>query len=296
MPPHLALALGVMVVAVLLAIERKRMPTRSVALWLPTLWIFFVASRPLSRWLSSGGTNAEGNLTDRLSLAVMIAVGVLVLARREISWQKVFRDNVWLFAFFGFILISAAWTDVPFTSLKRSIRSAGAIVMALVVMSESAPLLALDRVLRRNAYVMIPISIVFIKYFPDLGRAYGRSDGGEMWTGVTTQKNTLGALCALAVIQIVIGLFRKVPDADPRSARLQRYADFVVLLMAVFLLRGAEEGNYSATATAVTILGVGIALWMLPRRRGGALIAANLRTAAVVATVAYLAFWNGITT
>jgi len=295
MPPHLALALGVIVVAVLLAIERKRMPAPSLALWLPTLWIFFVASRPLSRWLSSGGSNAEGNLTDRLSLAVMIAVGVLVLARRKISWQKVFRDNVWLFAFFGFILISAAWTDVPFTSLKRSIRSAGAIVMALVVMSESAPLLALDRVLRRTAYVMIPISIVFIKYFPDLGRAYGRSDGVVMWTGVTTQKNTLGALCALSVILIVIGRFRKA-DAAPRSARLQRYADFVVLLMAVFLLRGAEEGNYSATATAVTILGVGIALWMLPRRRGGALIAANLRTVAVVATVAYLAFWNAITT
>src|SRR5262245_14333353 len=157
MPPHLALLIGLTFVGVLLAIERKRKPAPSLALWLPTIWIFLVASRTLGNWFSTGGTRVEGNLTDRLSLALLIALGVIVLARREISWQKVFRDNVWLFAFFGFILISAVWTDVPFTSLKRSIRSAGAIVMALVVMSEPAPLLALDRVLRRNAYVMIPI-------------------------------------------------------------------------------------------------------------------------------------------
>ena len=49
--------------------------------------------------------------------------------------------------------------------------------MALIILSEAKPSAAVSSVLRRCAFVLLPLSIVFIKYFPWLGRGY--SD----WTG-----------------------------------------------------------------------------------------------------------------
>ena len=49
--------------------------------------------------------------------------------------------------------------------------------------------------MKRSAYVVVPVSILFIKYFPQLGRAFDRWSGEAMNTGITTNKNELGAAC-----------------------------------------------------------------------------------------------------
>ena len=38
--------------------------------------------------------------------------------------------------------------------------------------------------------VLIPVSVLFIKYYPDLGRYYGRWDYHTFYCGVTTNKQT----------------------------------------------------------------------------------------------------------
>jgi len=65
----------------------------------------------------------------------------------------------------------------------------------MVIVSEVNPRQSLASLLRRCAYVLIPFSVVLIKYYPALGRQYGRWSGIEMWIGVTNQKNSLGILC-----------------------------------------------------------------------------------------------------
>src|SRR4029078_7734667 len=127
---------------------------------------------------------------------------------------------------------------------------------ALIVMSEEAPLAAFERILRRCAYALLPLSIVFIQYFPHIGRAYGRWDGLEMWTGVTTQKNNLGALCAISMVALVMGLWRKRLAPATAPPKLHRYADIPILVAALVLLGGAGKGTYSATAIAVPLLGM----------------------------------------
>src|ERR1700733_2914435 len=44
----------------------------------------------------------------------------------------------------------------------------------------------------RLAHVILPVSILFIKYFPDLGRSFDSWTGAQANTGITTNKNLLG--------------------------------------------------------------------------------------------------------
>jgi exopolysaccharide production protein ExoQ len=42
--------------------------------------------------------------------------------------------------------------------------------MALVLLTEPDPEEALVRMMKRSAYVLLPVSVLFIKYYPELGR------------------------------------------------------------------------------------------------------------------------------
>ena len=70
-------------------------------------------------------------------------------------------------------MLSLLWSDYPFVGFKRWFKSLGDPLMALVIVSERYPAAALTSVLRRCAFLLLPLSVVFIKYFPALGR------GGE---------------------------------------------------------------------------------------------------------------------
>jgi O-antigen ligase len=65
--------------------------------------------------------------------------------------------------------------------------------MILIILSEPSPVEAIKTIIKRSAYILAPLSIVFIKYFP-YGKRYSDS-GMQMLTGVTLHKNTLGMMC-----------------------------------------------------------------------------------------------------
>src|SRR6185295_15795045 len=171
MPSIVSLIICVIVVMVLLRIEHKRNSLASHALWLPTLWMLFCGSRPIGAWFQDHSISSDANIEagsplDRLVLSILIIVALLILIRRKISWSSALRDNFWLILLFLYMGISVSLSEIPFVSFKRYFKAIGDILMAFVVLSEQRPLQALESILRRSAYVLLPFSLMLIKYFP----------------------------------------------------------------------------------------------------------------------------------
>ena len=215
MPPTLALVLCSGFVIYLLRLERKRAPGVSGAVWIPTIWMMSCASKPLANWFSSGqaaeasGGVEAGSPLDRNLLTVLIIAGIFILLRRKLDWQSFQKNNKWLIAIYLFALISIIWSDFPLISARRYIRFSGTLLMALVVLSERDPFDAFEGVLRRIAFVLIPFSLLLIKYFPTIGVMYGRWSGELMWVGVADQKNSAGIIFFVSAFYLFWRLLRE---------------------------------------------------------------------------------------
>jgi O-antigen ligase len=152
----------------------------------------------------------------------------------------------------GYMLLSVSWSDIPFISFKRWIRELLAVVMAFLVLTEQDPRLAVQSVLKRISYILIPFSFLLIHYFSYFGREYSRWSGELMWIGVTLQKNSLGRLCITAAFFLIWTLIRRWQKRETTVSMFQNYADVLVLVIALYLLKG-PEGAYSAGAIAAFI-------------------------------------------
>ena len=87
--------------------------------------------------------------------------------------------------------------------------------------------------------MLIPLSVVFVKYFPDIGRYYDRWTWQPHYGGVTTDKNLLG------MTLFVCGLFfsccvRFGANGKGGKARKRFLAHVILLLMTFWLLSIAE--------------------------------------------------------
>jgi O-antigen ligase len=175
-----------------------------------------------------------------------------------------FQRNRWLFIFFIYLGISVLWSEYPFVAFKRWIKDLGNIVMVLVVLSDDNPIQAVRFLLARCCYLLLPLSIVLIKYFPGLGLFYDEWMGGALYTGVTTDKNMLGGAlfgCSLSLVWMLL-------QPDRRRTGLKRRVDYFVLLlmggMAAWLLQKA----HSSTSLFCAVLGA-LIIWLtrFPRIR-----------------------------
>jgi O-antigen ligase len=221
-------------------------------MWIPTLWMLMIASRSLGAWFGITENNDSGNMLDPVVLLSLSVMGIIVLARRRFDWAGTLRQHRWLLALLAYMLLSTLWSDITFIAIKRWVREMIVLVMALVITSEANPRQALASLLRRSAYVLIPFSLLLIKYYPALGRQYGRWSGIEMWTGVTSQKNGLGRLCMISVFFLVWELYKHWRERPPVAARYHAWADVSVILIALYLLDGAN----SSTSLATLLVGV----------------------------------------
>ena len=88
-----------------------------------------------------------------------------------------------------------AFGQTSLIALKRLTKALGNITMVLVILTDPDPKAALKRVFARTAFLLIPISVMLIKYYPDIGRAYLRWEWTTVYVGVATDKNGLGAVC-----------------------------------------------------------------------------------------------------
>src|SRR5262249_49548974 len=79
-------------------------------------------------------------------------------------------------------------------------KACGNVVMVLIVLTEASPTAAVKRLFARLAFVLLPLSILLIRYYPSLGRGYHQYTWETFYGGVATGKNSLGYIC------LVLGL------------------------------------------------------------------------------------------
>ena len=265
MPPPIALSLCILFIFSVFVIDFKRRPEVSSALWIPLIWLMIMASRPVAQWIYPGQGESvagfeEGNPIDRAILSILIVSGVFVLLRRRIYWGQILKGNSWLVLFFVYCGVSIFWSDFPAVAFKRWIRAIGSLMMVLVVLSESDPVEAIKTLIRRCAYVLIPVSILLIKYYWHLGVAHEFWTGKAMFAGVTTDKNALGRLCLVCGMfflwNIVTTWGKKTKSVDKKGMLV----DGIFLLMILLLLikSGSATSVGSFIAGWVVFMGLGL--------------------------------------
>jgi len=199
--------------------------------------------------------NDAGSVLDRWVLIGLAVPTIAILVRRNINWGECLRRHGWLMLLLAYMFLSTFWSQITLIALRRWIREVIAVLMALAVITEANPRQALESILRRTAYVLLPFSLVLIKYYPLWGVRYGKWSGALMWVGVTVQKNHLGRLCMISVLFLVFALYRRWRDHISEEGRHLKWADVSVLILAMYLLKGAENA-YSATSLATLALGM----------------------------------------
>lgn len=256
MPPQTATFACVLFILWLLFRDAKQHKV-SHALWIPLAWAVIVGSRPISYWLDyghsfgGGGGYIEDSPFDRMLFLGLLVAGAAVLARRGFNWTRFFRENRWLCVYFLYLFLSTTWADDSLVAFKRWVKDFANVIMVLVVLTEQQPIEAVKAFLGRCAFLLIPPSVLLVRYYPDLGRHYDIWTGVASFCGVTTDKNLLGMtlfVCAVSSFWILLGKYNS--KARGRFIK-ESFAHMLILAMTFWLLVKAQ----SATATVCTLLG-----------------------------------------
>ena len=255
MPPSIALSIWFILLLILLRFDPAKYHGTSRTLWVPVVWMSLVASRLPSQWLGGQtGTVAqaleEGNTLDRTIWLALIVLAIAILLARSFRWGDFVSHNLALITYLFFALLSVLWSDFAVVSFKRWFRDLGSYFVILIVLSDSRPYEAVRTVLRRLCYMLIPLSIVLIKYF-DIGRAYDSWSGLASNVGVTTTKNMLGVLCVMSALFFVWDTVTRWPDRKERQAKQILFVNVAFIAMTLYLLRLA----HSATSTVCLSIG-----------------------------------------
>lgn len=191
-------------IAGLLYLDREKTAHTSGALWLPGIWIGIVGSRPLSAWLGVGppaNTQLNGSPVDASVFGILLAIAIGVLIRRKNRMRTLLLANWSILIYLLYCLVSVTWSYHPTVAFKHWIKAIGDLAMVLIIATDCQPVAAIRRLVSRIGMFLFPISVLFIRYYGDLGRGY-TSDGVPMNTGVTTNKNALGLI--VLVVSLVV--------------------------------------------------------------------------------------------
>lgn len=208
----------------------------SPALWIPTLWVGIISSRPATSWLglSGGNSSIEGSPVDALIYFALIGASIVVLFQRSISWGPLIKGNLPVLLFYLFFLASVFWANSSFASFKRWFKEFGNILIVLVILTEINPFQAIKAVFIRCAYFLIPLSVIYLRYFPELGRRYSRSGGLEV-IGVTDQKNTLGVMVLVCMLILLWDWFERISRKE-KMPFLERYLTPALAVFSYYVL------------------------------------------------------------
>jgi O-antigen ligase len=221
------------------------------------VWIGILESKPIGLWFIASDSISlnyfmDGSPIDRAIFFGLMLAAVAVLAKRP-AVRAVFSANRWLIAFYAFWLVSVLWSDYSLVSLRKWFRESGNLLMILIILTEDDPIVAIRQVFVRCGLFLIPISVLLIKYYVEIGRYYNEWNGETAWRGVTDGKNQLGRLA------LITGLFLiwKVLLSSGKAVRLvtrirKSVPELMVLAMCLWILRTAN----SATSIATFFVGV----------------------------------------
>jgi exopolysaccharide production protein ExoQ len=273
MSPGTATVVVVLGIVGLFVLDRDARSRTSKALWIPVCWMLIAGSRTVSQWLGlaptfeSAGDILEGSPLDRNVFTWLIVAGLVVVVRRRREIVALLRRNWPIVLFFLYCAASIGWSDYSDVALKRWTKAVGDLVMVLIVLTDVDRVTAVKRFLARIAFPLMPLSILLIKYYPELGRGYDRWEGRAQYTGVTTDKNMLGMICLVSGLGAVWRLgeaFRGREDTR-RSGSLM--AQGALLVMVLWLFWIANSMTSLACFLLASIVMMATNLSALARRR-----------------------------
>ena len=258
MPPLIATLVYGFLIWMLFRFNGDHKNQASSALWIPVVCLLINGSRPLSSWVGLGGNSPaqlmEGSPFDRTIYLALIAAGVAVLLRRQTTVARILRLNAPMLFFVFYCALSISWSDYSTVAFKRWIRLLGDFTMVLIVLTEPNRPRAIKLLLSRVGFILIPCSVLLIKYYPDMARSYDPWTGRQYVSGVATDKNMLGMTCliyGLGALWQFIGAYQGTKGRE-RTRRM--IAQGTVLAMAFWLFSAAD----SMTSLSTFAMGSGL--------------------------------------
>jgi exopolysaccharide production protein ExoQ len=256
----------------MLYLDRDRDAPTSPALWIAVAWIFIGASRMPSEWFGAGMSMdtpdqyLEGSPFDRAIITGLLIAGLAVLMTRRERVGAMLRQNWPIALFFLYCAVSCLWSDFPLVAFKRWTKALGNVAMVFIVLTDPNPSAAVKQLFGRTGILLVALSVLFIKYYPALGRGYDRWVGTAYYNGIANvgAKNSLGCDCLVfglaALSRVIAGRWEKASFLKNRPLMVQG----TLLVMVLWLLYLVN----SATSLACFILG-GVLIALLTRARNG---------------------------
>jgi O-antigen ligase len=267
-PPFIALALCVLFMVHLFRRDARQNPNVTGALWIPFIWMLIIMSRFVTTWvliltgINLGGTSVEeGSPVDALCSLVLIIAGMRVLYRRQVQFGVLVRQNGWIAIFFVYCFLSVLWSDDPFVSFKRWFKVLGQPIMALIILTEPDLEAAVCTFFKRLAFVVIPVSVLLIKYYPEYGRGFSFWTGQAYNQGIAPGKNQLGVDCVIVGFFYVWYTMKVWAMEKGRARRIELFYCGFFLFWSWWLMDMAQ----SSTSLVSCVLGI-ILLILMGRR------------------------------
>jgi exopolysaccharide production protein ExoQ len=270
MNPSLALSIWLVLLLGLFYFDLTRQPKTSAALWVPLIWFFFLGSRTPTMWLglsyasSAAQALEEGSPVDRTIFSLLALAAFVILVSRSFRWDKFIVQNSALACVLAFALLSVVWSDFPLATFKKWFRDMGVYMAVLVVLTDPRPLEAVRTVLRRLFYLLVPLSIVLVKYYPNVGKTFSVW-GVQEYTGVSTSKNMLGALCLVSGIFFFWDAITSWQERNKKRIRRAILVDVLFMGMIIYLLN-LSDSKTSTICLSFGCLVIGAAHFNFGRR------------------------------
>ena len=299
MSPSLATLIYACGIAGLFYLDRDKSVRTSKALWLPVIYLWIIGSRPVSDWLgmsppAEADVQLDGSPIDRTFFLVLLIAALCVLVHRGQRTLKVLNANWPILAFYLFCLVSVIWSDFAAVSFKRWTKAIVDVAMVVIIVTDGQPVAALRRLFARVGFLLIPLSLLYIKYYPALGQQYDPWTGAQFNTGVTLNKNMLGSITYLLLLgaswRLIALLQSSKSTADRRRHLL---AQGSLLAMGIYLLSMA----HSSTSSLCFAIGFGLLLvtsLRFVRRHAGSVHVIVLILLVIAGMAALLAGTGGV--
>jgi len=249
MSPLIALLIGLAFIAWLMRMDMRWRELPSKVLWIPALWLALSSSRNPAFWLGAMGfgggssNNLEGSPINVVFNGGLFLITAVALNRRSFSWSRWVSANKALFFLFTYFLLSMIWSEFPIPTVKRLVQEFGSVLIAAVFLTETDPKLSVRVVFARVSYVLFPLSVVFIRYFPSIGRNVSSVSGSHMLCGVADHKNSLGQLAMVFCLVLLWDLVETRKDGTAPTAKAERWARYINLGIGIYLLNVSESAT-----------------------------------------------------
>jgi O-antigen ligase len=156
-------------------------------------------------------------------------------------------------------------------------------MMIFVVLTDANPTAAIKRLLASTGFLLIPLSVLFIKYYPELGRGYLEWEWTPVYVGVAGSKNGLGFICFVFGLGALWRLIEALRDKEGSHRLRQTVVHGIMLAMTLWLFRMAD----SSTSLGCFLLGGLLIITVTVLGRRPATVHVLLGTLTAVGLLAY---------